>query len=163
MTLAKGIAGGFPISAVVGKAAIMNAPEPGGLGGTYAASPLGCVAGLAVLDIIEKESLCEKAAENGNRLMAGLRRLQADHPDLIGDVRGLGSMVAMELVSDGDVNKPNPPLAKTLTAKAVERGLVLLSCGVRGNVIRILVPLTIEPGHLAEGLEILEQAFKASL
>jgi 4-aminobutyrate aminotransferase/(S)-3-amino-2-methylpropionate transaminase len=163
MTLAKGIAGGFPISAVVGKASVMNAPEPGGLGGTYAASPLGCVAGLAVLDIIEKESLLEKAVENGNRLMAGLRRLQADHPDLIGDVRGLGSMVAMELVSDGDVNKPNPALAKALTAKAAERGLILLSCGVRGNVIRILVPLTIEPAHLEEGLGILEQAFKAAI
>jgi len=163
MTLAKGIAGGFPISAVVGKASVMNAPEPGGLGGTYAASPLGCVAGLAVLDIIEKESLLERAVENGNRLMAGLRRLQADHPDLIGDVRGLGSMVAMELVTDGDVNKPNPALAKALTAKAAELGLILLSCGVRGNVIRILVPLTIEPAHLEEGLGILEQAFKAAL
>ena len=106
MTLAKGIAGGFPISAVVGKAEVMNAPDPGGLGGTYAASPLGCAAGLAVLDIIEKESLCERAVETGNRLKASLRRLQADHPDLIGDVRGLGAMVAMELISNGDVTNP---------------------------------------------------------
>jgi 4-aminobutyrate aminotransferase/(S)-3-amino-2-methylpropionate transaminase len=163
MTLAKGIAGGFPISAVVGKAAIMNAPDPGGLGGTYAASPLGCAAGIAVLDIIEKEGLCERALECGNRLQAGLRRLQAEHPGLIGDVRGLGAMVAMELVSDGDVNKPNPELTKALTGKAAELGLILLSCGVRSNVIRILVPLTIKSDHLDEGLEILERAFKACL
>jgi 4-aminobutyrate aminotransferase/(S)-3-amino-2-methylpropionate transaminase len=163
MTLAKGIAGGFPISAVVGKAAVMNAPEPGGLGGTYAASPLGCAAGVVVLDIIEKELLCERAIECGNRLVAGLRRLQADHPDLIGDVRGLGAMVAMELVSEGDVNKPNAALTKALTMKAAELGLILLSSGVRSNVIRILVPLTIKSRQLEEGLEILEKAFKACL
>lgn len=161
MTLAKGIAGGFPISAVVGKAAVMNAPDPGGLGGTYAASPLGCVAGLAVLDVIESESLIDQAIEVGNRIKAGLRSMQADHPDLIGDVRGLGAMVAMELVSGGDVNHPNPELAKALTVKAAELGLILLSCGVRGNVIRILVPLTIKPKQLEEGLEILGRAFAA--
>ena len=161
MTLAKGIAGGFPISAVVGKEAVMNAPDPGGLGGTYAASPLGCAAGLAVLDVIEKESLVDRALEVGNRIKAGLRRLQADHPGLIGDVRGPGAMVAMELVSDGDVNRPNPELAKALTVKAAELGLILLSCGVRGNVIRILVPLTIKSKQLEEGLEILGQAFEA--
>jgi 4-aminobutyrate aminotransferase/(S)-3-amino-2-methylpropionate transaminase len=161
MTLAKGIAGGFPISAVVGKAEVMNAPEPGGLGGTFAASPLGCAAGLAVLDIIQKESLCERALEIGNRLKAGLRRLQADYPALIGDVRGLGAMVAMELISDGDVNQPNPELAKALTIRAAEMGLILLSCGVRGNVIRILAPLTIKSKHLEEGLDILGEAFEA--
>lgn len=163
MTLAKGIAGGFPISAVVGKASVMNAPGPGGLGGTYAASPLGCAAGVKVLEIIEKEALCERATECGNVLMAGLRRLQAEHPDLIGDVRGLGAMVAMELVSDGDVHKPNAGLAKALTARAAEQGLILLSCGVRSNVIRILVPLTIDSKHLEEGLEILSSAFSACL
>jgi 4-aminobutyrate aminotransferase/(S)-3-amino-2-methylpropionate transaminase len=131
------------------------------LGGTYAASPLGCAAGVTVLDIIEKESLCERAVECGKRLMAGLRSLQADHPGLIGDVRGLGAMVAMELVADGDVNKPNAALTKALTVKAAELGLILLSCGVRSNVIRILVPLTIDFEHLDEGLEILKTAFEA--
>ena len=163
MTLAKGIAGGFPISAVVGKAEVMNAPDPGGLGGTFAASPLGCAAGLAVLEIIQKESLCERALEIGNRLMAGLRRLQADYPALIGDIRGLGAMVAMELISDGDVDQPNPELAKALTTRAAEMGLILLSCGVRGNVIRILAPLTIKSKHLEEGLGILEAAFEACI
>ena len=159
ITMAKGIAGGFPIAAVVGKKEVMNAPEPGGLGGTFAASPLGCAAGLAVLDVMEKESLCERAVELGNRLQAGLRRLQADYPSLIGDVRGVGAMVAMELVNDGDVNQPNPELAKALTTRAAESGLILLSCGVRGNVIRILAPLTIKSKHLDEGLEILGRVF----
>lgn len=163
ITMAKGIAGGFPIAAVVGKADVMNAPEPGGLGGTFAASPLACAAGLAVLDVIEKESLCERAVEIGNRLKAGLRRLQADFPAVIGDVRGLGAMVAMELVSNGDVNQPNPELAKAVTVKAAELGLILLSCGVRGNVIRILTPLTIKSKHLEEGQEILAEAFRACI
>ena len=161
MTLAKGIAGGYPLAAVVGRADIMDGPESGGLGGTYAASPLGCAAGLAVLEIIEKENLCTRAVEIGDLLMAGLRRLQADHPALIGDVRGVGAMVAMELVCGGDASRPNPELTRALTAAAAERGLILLSCGVRGNVIRILAPLTIEWKHLDEGLEILGQTFEA--
>jgi 4-aminobutyrate aminotransferase/(S)-3-amino-2-methylpropionate transaminase len=161
MTLAKGIAGGYPLAAVVGKADIMNAPEPGGLGGTYAASPLGCAAGLAVLDVIEKESLCDRAVELGNRLKAGLLLLQEDFPEVIGDVRGIGAMVAMELVSAGDVNRPDADLTRALTLKAAEMGLILLSCGVRGNVIRILAPLTIKPEQVEEGLGILDEAFRA--
>jgi 4-aminobutyrate aminotransferase/(S)-3-amino-2-methylpropionate transaminase len=161
ITLAKGIAGGYPLAAVVGKAEVMNAPEPGGLGGTYAASPLGCAAGLAVLEVIEKESLCERALETGNRLKAALLRLQADFPEVIGDVRGLGAMVAMELITQGDFNRPNAELTRALTARAADMGLILLSCGVRGNVIRILVPLTIKSKHVEEGLDILEAAFRA--
>lgn len=161
MTLAKGIAGGYPLAAVVGKSDVMNAPEPGGLGGTYAASPLGCAAGLAVLDVIEGEALCDRAIETGNRLKAGLQRLQADFPGVVGDVRGLGAMVAMELITAGDFNRPNAELTKALVQKAAEMGLVLLSCGVRGNVIRILAPLTISAEHVEEGLAILEDAFRA--
>jgi 4-aminobutyrate aminotransferase/(S)-3-amino-2-methylpropionate transaminase len=160
MTLAKGIAGGFPLAAVVGKKDVMDAPEPGGLGGTYAGSPLGCAAGLAVLDVIEDEGLCDRALESGNRLKAGMRRLQADFPDRIGDVRGLGAMVAMELVRNGDVAQPDAELTKALVARAAENGLILLSCGVRGNVIRILVPLTIGEAELGEGLERLEKSFR---
>ena len=163
MTLAKGIAGGYPLAAVVGKAGVMNAPEPGGLGGTYAASPLGCAAGLAVLEVIEKEALCERAIETGNRLKAAMLRLQADFPEVIGDVRGLGAMVAMELIMQGDFNRPDTELTKALVSKAAEMGLILLSCGVRGNVIRILVPLTIKSKHVDEGLEILKAAFTACL
>ena len=161
MTVAKGIAGGFPLAAVVGKRAVMDAPEPGGLGGTYAGSPLGCAAGLAVLEVIERESLCQKAVEAGNRLLAAMRRLQADYPDRIGDVRGIGAMVAMELVREGDVNQPDPDLTKALVARAADAGLILLSCGVRGNVIRLLVPLTIQAAVLEEGIDLLEASFKA--
>ena len=163
ITMAKGIAGGFPISAVVGRQAVMDGPEPGGLGGTYAGSPLGCAAGLAALEVIEQEGLCARALQVGERLVAGLRKLQDAHPDRIGDIRALGAMVAMELVQDGDAGKADAALAKALCAKALEAGLILLSCGVRGNVIRILVPLTIDFEHLDEGLEILGTAFGAAL
>ena len=163
MTVAKGIAGGFPIAAVVGRQAVMDGPEPGGLGGTYAGSPLGCVAGLAVLDVIEEEQLCARALEIGERLVAGLQQLQEKHPGRIGDIRALGAMVAMELVVDGDAAQPDAALTKALCGKALEAGLILLSCGVRGNVIRILAPLTIDFAHLDEGLEILGRSFEAAL
>jgi 4-aminobutyrate aminotransferase/(S)-3-amino-2-methylpropionate transaminase len=159
LTVAKGIAGGFPIAAVVGRQAVMDGPEPGGLGGTYAGSPLGCAAGLAVLDVIERERLCDRAIQVGERLLTGLRELQARYPDRVGDVRGLGAMVAMELVIDGDPARPDAALAKALCSRAIESGLILLSCGVRGNVIRILAPLTIEMEHLEEGLTILADSF----
>jgi len=161
MTVAKGIAGGFPIAAVLGRQAVMDGPEPGGLGGTYAGSPLGCAAGLAVLDVIEREGLCERALRVGERLVAGLEGLRADHPDRVGDIRALGAMVAMELVTEGDAAKPDAALAKALCNKAVESGLILLSCGVRGNVIRILAPLTIPMEQVDEGLGILRSAFDA--
>jgi len=160
VTIAKGIAGGFPLAAVVGRRSVMDSPDPGGLGGTYAGSPLGCAAGLAVLDVIERENLCERALRVGERLVAGLERLRGAYPDRVGDIRALGAMVAMELVADGDASKPDAQLTKALCAKALESGLILLSCGVRGNVIRILAPLTIDMAHLEEGLEILDQAFR---
>jgi 4-aminobutyrate aminotransferase/(S)-3-amino-2-methylpropionate transaminase len=161
MTVAKGIAGGFPIAAVIGRQAVMDGPEPGGLGGTYAGSPLGCAAGLAVLDVIERESLCQRAVQVGERLVAGLEALRAEYPDRVGDIRALGAMVAVELVSDGDAGKPDAALAKALCARAIESGLILLSCGVRGNVIRILAPLTIPMDQVDEGLGILSSAFDA--
>jgi 4-aminobutyrate aminotransferase/(S)-3-amino-2-methylpropionate transaminase len=159
MTLAKGIAGGYPIAAVVGKQDVMDAPDPGGLGGTYAGSPLGCAAGLAALDVIEREGLCDRAEELGARLKAGLQGLSERHPGRIGDIRGKGAMVAMELVRDGDAGQPDPELTRALSAKAGESGLLLISCGVRANVIRILVPLTIPFEHLGEGLQILGAVF----
>jgi 4-aminobutyrate aminotransferase/(S)-3-amino-2-methylpropionate transaminase len=163
IAVAKGIAGGFPISAVVGRQAVMDGPEPGGLGGTYAGSPLGCAAGLAALEVIEQEALCERALQVGERLVAGLRKLQGAHPDRVGDIRALGAMVAMELVAGGNPDKPDAALAKALCARALEAGLILLSCGVRGNVIRILAPLTIDFAHLDEGLGIMQAAFEACL
>jgi 4-aminobutyrate aminotransferase/(S)-3-amino-2-methylpropionate transaminase len=141
----------------------MDGPEPGGLGGTYAGSPLGCAAGLAVMEVIEEEDLCARALILGERLVAGLERLRARYPDRVGDIRALGAMVALELVTEGDAHKPDAVLTKALCNKAIEAGLILLSCGVRGNVIRILAPLTIDMDHLDEGLAMLQSAFAASV
>ena len=160
ITLAKGIAGGFPIAAVVGRKAVMDGPEPGGLGGTYAGSPLGCAAGLAAIGVIEKEQLCKRSVDVGERLLKALRKLQAQYPDRIGDVRGKGAMVAMELVKSGNAGQPDADLTKALVAAAAKNGLLILSCGVRGNVIRILAPLTIPFEHLDEGLAILATQFR---
>ncbi|MFO1426103.1 MAG: 4-aminobutyrate--2-oxoglutarate transaminase [Steroidobacteraceae bacterium] len=157
MTVAKSIAGGVPLSGVIGRAAIMDAPLPGGLGGTYAGSPLACAAGLAVLDIIRDEAHCERARHIGELLLERLQRLQQRWP-CIGEVRGLGAMVAMELVRDGDAHSPDAELTRALVQAAGQRGLVLLSCGVYSNVIRFLAPLTITDALLAEGLDILEAA-----
>ena len=160
MTLAKSLAGGFPLSAVVGRAEVMDAPAPGGLGGTYAGSPLGCAAALAVLEVFEKEQLLERSRAVGARLSAGLKALAAKH-QAIGDVRGLGAMLAMELFKNGDVHQPDADLTKAIVAEAARRGLILLSCGVYGNVIRILVPLTASDAVLDEGMAILGDTLQA--
>ncbi|WP_323879132.1 4-aminobutyrate--2-oxoglutarate transaminase [Aeromonas caviae] len=162
MTLAKSLAGGFPLSAVVGKSEVMNAAKPGGLGGTYAGSPIACAAALAVLEVIEEESLNQKALAQGEQIKARLHQL-ATRFDCIGNIRGPGAMVAMELVKEGDAERPDPDLTKRLVAEAGKRGLVLLACGVRGNVIRFLAPLTAPAAIVDEGLDLLEQALSASL
>ena len=159
MTAAKGIAGGFPIAAVVGKADIMDAPIPGGLGGTYGGSPVGCAAALAVFDVIEEENLCERAAQIGEYMVTHLHDIKEKHTDLVGNIRNSGAMIALELVKDGDVNQPNPELTKALVAKASEKGLILLSCGIRGNVIRFLPALTAQFDILDEGMSILKDCF----
>jgi 4-aminobutyrate aminotransferase/(S)-3-amino-2-methylpropionate transaminase len=159
VTVAKSLAGGVPLSAVIGRAGIMDAPNPGGLGGTYAGSPLGCAAGLAVLDVIEEERLCERAGRIGSLLQARLSDLQSRSRS-IGEVRGLGAMVAMELVHERDAQRPNAELTRALVQAAGRRGLLLLSCGIYSNVIRFLPPLTITDGLLAEGMAILEAALE---
>jgi 4-aminobutyrate aminotransferase/(S)-3-amino-2-methylpropionate transaminase len=152
MTMAKSLAGGFPLAAVVGKAHIMDAPGPGGLGGTYAGSPIACAAALAVLDVIEEEQLCRRAEAMGTQMVTALRTAQKRLP-AIGEVRALGAMVAMELVKNGDPHQPDPELTKTLVKAAAAKGVVLLSCGIYGNVIRFLAPLTAEEALVREGLE----------
>lgn len=159
MTVAKSLAGGFPLSAVTGRADIMDAPLVGGLGGTYAGSPLGCAAGLAVLDVIDEENLCTRASQLGETLMARLRDLQSRW-DCIGEIRGLGAMVAMELVKQRNPEAPDADLTRALVQAAGRRGLVLLSCGIYGNVVRFLMPLTISDAVFAEGLAILEAALE---
>jgi 4-aminobutyrate aminotransferase/(S)-3-amino-2-methylpropionate transaminase len=158
MTVAKSIAAGVPLSGVVGKASIMDAPPPGGLGGTYAGSPLACAAGLAVLDVIEEEKLAERARTLGAHMITRLKALQARFPS-IGEVRGIGSMVAIELVKNRRADQPDADLTRALVQAAAARGLVILSCGVYANVIRFLAPLTIEESLLDEGLGLLEAAF----
>jgi 4-aminobutyrate aminotransferase/(S)-3-amino-2-methylpropionate transaminase len=158
MTVAKSVAGGVPLSAVIGKAEIMDAPGPGGLGGTYAGSPLGCAAALAVLDVIRDEKLLERASQTGNFLVSRLKGLQARFP-MIGDVRGLGAMVAIELVRQRRADSPDADLTKALVRAAAHRGLVILACGMNGNVIRFLAPLTISDALLKEGMNLFEQAF----
>ncbi|MFQ2094301.1 4-aminobutyrate--2-oxoglutarate transaminase [Aeromonas taiwanensis] len=162
MTLAKSLAGGFPLSAVVGKADIMNSAKPGGLGGTYAGSPIACAAALAVLEVIEEERLNQKAQAQGEQIKTRLLQL-AERFDCIGNIRGPGAMVAMELVKERDATRPDPDLTKRLVAEAGKRGLVLLACGVRGNVIRFLAPLTAPAAIVDEGLDMLEQSLLASL
>jgi 4-aminobutyrate aminotransferase/(S)-3-amino-2-methylpropionate transaminase len=159
ITVAKSLAGGVPLSGVIGRADIMDAPPAGGLGGTYAGSPLGCAAGLAVLDVIESEDLCARAERQGAVLRARLEDLRSRW-SCIGDVRGLGAMVAMELVRDRRADAPDAELTRALVQAAGRRGLVLLSCGVYGNVIRFLAPLTLPDAQLAEGLAIFEAALE---
>ncbi|WP_454017135.1 4-aminobutyrate--2-oxoglutarate transaminase [Azospirillum sp. Marseille-Q6669] len=161
MTMAKSLAGGFPLSAVTGKAEIMDAPIPGGIGGTYAGSPLATTAALAVLDVIEEEKLIQRSNDLGERIAGRFRTMaQRNTLSVIGDVRNLGGMIAMELVKDRGTKEPAPELTKALVAKAAEKGLVLLSCGTYGNVIRILVPLTASDALVDEGLDIIERSLE---
>lgn len=159
ITMAKGLAGGYPLAAVVGKAEIMDKPLPGGLGGTYAGSPISCAAALAAIDVIEGENLVSRANEIGNTVTNKLKGIQQQHPNIIGNVRNTGAMIACELIENGDPNSPNTELTKSMVSVAASNGLILLSCGARGNVIRILTPLTIENDILEEGLNIFEQTF----
>jgi 4-aminobutyrate aminotransferase/(S)-3-amino-2-methylpropionate transaminase len=159
MTLAKSLAGGFPLAAVVGKASIMDAPAPGGLGGTYAGSPVACAAALAVLEVIEAEHLCSRADVIGATMTGALRELQREIP-AIGEVRGLGAMIAMELVRDGDPHAPDVDLTRALVKRAAEKGLVILSCGLYGNVIRFLAPLTASDAIVREGLAIVGDSLR---
>ncbi len=159
ITVAKSLAGGYPLAAVIGKAEVMDSPDPGGLGTTYGGNPVSCAAANAVLDIIEEEQLCERSNRIGEQMKARLTKIKAaGNTTPIGEIRGLGAMVAFDLVKTAGGNDPDPDKAKKLTSKALENGLILLSCGIYGNTIRLLAPLTIPDNHLAEGLDILERS-----
>ncbi len=150
-TFAKSIAGGFPLAGVVGKAEIMDVVGPGGLGGTYGGSPIACAAALAVLEVFQEEKLLERCRALGEQVTTRLQDLAKQYP-IIAEVRGLGAMIAIELMKEG---KPAPELTTALVAKAREKGLILLSCGIYGNVIRILMPLTVPDAQLKQGLDML--------
>lgn len=160
LTFAKSVAAGLPLSGVVGRTEVMDAPKPGGLGGTYAGNPLACAAGLAVLDIFEEEGLLEKARALGKVLWQALQGLKNRFPQ-VGEIRGLGPMVALELVRDPETREPAPDLAQAILEEARRRGLILLKAGMYNNVIRILVPLTTSEEEVFEGISRLEAALEA--
>jgi 4-aminobutyrate aminotransferase / (S)-3-amino-2-methylpropionate transaminase / 5-aminovalerate transaminase len=160
--VAKSIASGLPLSGVLGRAEIMDAPERGGVGGTYIGNPVALAAGLAVLDVIDEEGLVERAALVGETIRARMLAWQERWP-AVGDVRGLGAMLAIELVSDPATRAPSKELAQAVRAAALERGLLLITCGVSGNCIRVLVPLVIADPELDEALGVWEEALEAVL
>jgi len=156
---AKSLGGGMPISAVVGRQEIMDGPAPGGLGGTYGGNPVSCAAALAVLDVFERENLLGTARALGARLRATFEAWAAELP-CIGEVRGLGPMLAIELVRDRATREPAGAEAKAVVARCTDNGLLILSCGHHGNVIRTLMPLVITDADLTRGLAILREALE---
>ncbi len=157
VTLAKGLAGGLPLAAITGRADIMDASNPGGLGGTYAGNPVACAAAHAVLDAIEEEKLCERATAIGKIILDRCNEIKSrSNLNCVGDVRGLGAMCAIELVKDIASGEPAPQLTQTLMKVANDNGLILLSCGTYGNVIRFLVPLTASDQIVRDGMDIFE-------
>ena len=161
VTVAKSIAGGLPLSGVIGRAAIMDGAHDGAIGGTYIGNPVAQAAALAVLDVIAEERLVERANLVGDRIRERMLAWQGRF-DAIGDVRGLGAMLAIELVADRSTKEPAPELARAVIAAALERGLILLKAGVYGNCIRVLCPLTIEEGVLDEALDVWEAALDSA-
>jgi 4-aminobutyrate aminotransferase/(S)-3-amino-2-methylpropionate transaminase len=157
VTVAKSLAGGFPLSGVVGRAEIMDAPMPGGLGGTYGGNALACAAALAVIDTYEEENLVERGVVLGQRLHEGLLKLQAKH-SCIGDVRATGFMVAIELIKDDAERTPDADLTQQLIDQARAGGLLVIKCGVYRNVMRFLAPLVTTEAQIDEALSILDGA-----
>ena len=158
VTMAKGLAGGFPLAAVTGRADVMDAVNPGGLGGTYAGNPIGIAAANAVLDVIADEKLCERAEQLGSRLKQRLQSLRADVPE-IADIRGPGFMNAIEFNLPKS-DKPHADFANAVRLKALEKGLILLTCGIYNNVIRFLSPITIQDSVFTEALDIIETSIR---
>lgn len=159
MTLAKGLGGGMPISAVVGRADVMDSVHPGGIGGTYAGNPVACAAALKVLEIVERDGLCERARAIGARIESAMREAQAANP-AIGEVRGRGAMMAIELVKEDGIT-PDAELTSSVVTYAEEHGVVVLSAGTFGNVIRFLPPLSISDDLLDEALSVVAEALSA--
>ncbi len=164
VAMAKGLAGGFPLSAVTGRSEIVDAAPVGGIGGTYAGNPLAVAAANAVLDVIDEENLSARAEEIGNKIKTRLNSIAArSGNEAVGDVRGLGAMVAFELVTDRTTNAPDPALALAIVAEAETRGLIVLLCGTRGNAVRLLPPLTTPMAQVDEAMNILEASIEAAI
>lgn len=164
VTMAKGLAGGFPLSAVTGRAEVVDAAPVGGIGGTYAGNPLAVASANAVFEVIEEEELCARATRIGDKIQSRLKTIanrQGMEP--IGDVRGLGAMVAFEMVTDRDSNDPNTAVTARIVAEAEKRGLIILPCGTFGNVVRLLPPLTTPMEQIDEALDILEASIETAI
>ena len=161
ITTAKSLAGGMPLSGVIGRAEVIDAPAAGGLGGTYGGNPVACAAALGVLEVIDSENILNKSTLLGEKLAAYVGNLAKEAALGIGEIRHLGAMFAFELIKPGTANTPDADAAKALTTKAAELGLILLSCGVYANSIRVLVPITVEDAILDEALGMLEAALRA--
>lgn len=159
-TMAKGLGGGFPIAALTGKASLMDAANPGGLGGTYGGNPIGIAAAHAVLDVIEEEKLCARANELGSRLKQKLESIRSTTPEIV-DIRGPGFMVAVEFANPAN-HEPDAGFTNRVKNEAQKRGLILLTCGVYGNVVRFLAPITIPDAHFGEAMAILEESVAAA-
>ncbi len=162
ITMAKSLAAGFPLSAVTGRSEVMDAPAPGEIGGTYGGNPLSCVASLQVLDLFEREQLLERANRIGEVIRQKFLILQEQYPE-IGDVRGLGAMVGIELVKDRQTKAPATELTSRLLKECYERGVIAIRAGLYGNVLRFLAPLVITDDQLAQALEIMEEALKTAV
>lgn len=162
ITLSKSMGAGLPISAVVGRSEVMDAPATGEIGGTYGGSPLGCVAAIEVIKIIEEDGLVERSKVIGEKLTERFKSLQAQYPQ-IGDVRGLGSMIAIEIVKDSLTKEPDKETVSKIIAAAQQKGLILLSAGIYGNCIRVLVPLVVTDEQLSEGMDVFETAVREVL
>ena len=164
ITVAKSMAGGYPLAGVIGRADVMDAMAPGGLGGTYGGNPVACAAALAAIEAIEDEGLLARSTAMGETLKARFAEIGArSAPYRFWDIRGLGAMVAVEFVTDFDSAKPDADFTKRVIAHALKRGLLLLSCGMHGNAVRVMVPLTASDAIVEEGLAIFEEAVAAAV
>ena len=162
ITMAKSMGSGMPISAVVGRAELLDAAHPGGMGGTYSGNPVACVAALKTIGLINSPEFLGRSVEVGQRLRAGLEELQAKHPDRIADVRGLGSMLAIELVSDEHLT-PDPPLTQAVNKATLVRGVITIRAGLYSNCVRFLPPLNITDDQIDEALAVLDEAFTEAI
>ena len=159
ITTAKSLAGGMPLSGVIGRAEVMDAVAPGGLGGTYGGNPVACAAALGAIDAIEEDKLLERSIELGDRITARFKQMASKNSlNCIGDVRNLGAMIAIELVKDRDTQEPATEMTVDVLRRSLDKGLVVISCGVHGNAVRVLVPLTAADETIDEGLDIIEQS-----
>jgi len=164
ITVAKSMAGGYPLAGVIGRADVMDAMDPGGLGGTYGGNPVACAAALAAIDAIQDEGLLQRSLDMGDHLKARFAEIGArTSPFRMWDIRGLGAMVAVEFVTDFDTAAPDAALTKRVIGQALKRGLLLLSCGMHGNAVRVMVPLTASDEIVNEGLAVFEESLAAAM